>query len=90
MKGLFQTSDPIIIFLEPKSKWYDIVQELRQHAPTLVVPLKFDDLVMSTTFTKQFWDYEHNIDTEAKIHKSANVYKIWNEKLVRFLLLLFF
>ena len=64
------------------SKWFDVVKELRQHAPTLVVPMKFEELVMSSTFTKEFWDYEHSIDTEAKIHKGSGVYKIWNEKLV--------
>ena len=85
MINLFQTSDPMIIFLEPDSKWFDIIKELRSHAPTLVVPLKFDDLVMSRTFTKEFWDYEHSIDTEAAIHKGSSVYKIWNEKLVSFI-----
>ena len=82
MVGLFQTSDPIIVFLEPQSVWFDVVKELRQHAPTIIVPMKFDDLVMSTTFTKEFWDYEHSIDLEAKVHKGSGVYKIWNEKLI--------
>lgn len=82
MIGLFQTSDPMIIFLEPQSKWFDVVTELRQHAPTIIVQMKFDDLVMSTTFTNEFWDYEHSIDLEAKVHKGTGVYKIWNEKLI--------
>ncbi len=67
MIGLFQTSDPIIIFVEPNSEWLSVVQELRQHAPTIVATMKFDDLVMSSTFTKEFWDYEHSIDLEAKV-----------------------
>ncbi len=82
MLGLFQTSDPIIIFVEPQSTWFDVVKELRQHAPTIIAQMKFDDLVMSTTFTDEFWNYEFSIDTEAKIHHGSGVYKIWNEKLI--------
>ena len=67
MIGLFQTSDPIIIFVEPNSEWFTVVQKLRQHAPTIIATMKFDDLVMSSTFTKEFWDYEHSIDLEAKV-----------------------
>ena len=82
MIGLFQTSDPIIVFVEPGSKWVDEITEMRQHAPTIIAAMKFDDLVMSTTFTKEFWDYQYSIDTEAKVHKGSGVYKIWNEKLI--------
>ena len=82
MGRLFQTSDPMVIFVEPNSTWFDIACELRQHAPTLVVPMRFDELVMASTFTEEFWDYEHSIDLEAAIHKGSGVYKIWNEKLV--------
>ena len=67
MVGLFQTSDPMIVFVEPYSDWFKVVQELRQHLPTIVAPMKFDDLVMSSTFTREFWDYEHSIDLEAKV-----------------------
>jgi 1,4-dihydroxy-2-naphthoate octaprenyltransferase len=91
MTGLFQASDPIIIFLEPNSKWLDVVTDLRKdaNAPTIIAQMKFDDLVMSSTFTNEFWDYEHSIDTEAKVHKGSGVYKIWNEKLVSTFFLFF-
>jgi hypothetical protein len=84
MIALFQISDPIIVFLEPNSKWLDVVTDLRKDAnsPTIIAQMKFDDLIMSSTFTSEFWDYEHSIDTEAKVHKGSGVYKIWNEKLV--------
>lgn len=84
MIRLFPASEPMVIFVEPNSTWYDFISESRQHAPTLMVPMKFDELVMSTTFTKEFWDYEHSIDDEID-HRNADVYKIWNEKLVRIL-----
>lgn len=79
---LLRASDPLVIFVEPDSEWVDFVRERRTHAPTLIVPQKFDDLVMSTTFTESFWQEQHTIDLEAKIHKGTGVYKIWNEKLV--------
>jgi len=79
---ILRTSEPMIIFVEPESRWLDFVLEHRKHAPTIVATLKFDDLVMSTTFQPNFWDFMHSIDLEAKIHKGSGVYKIWNEKLV--------
>ena len=79
---ILRTSEPMIIFVEPGSKWYTFTKENRSHAPTIVAQIPFDNLVMSTTFTKPFWDFMHSIDLEAKIHKGDSVYKIWNEKLV--------
>jgi hypothetical protein len=79
---ILRTSEPMIIFVEPGSRWVDFVLEHRKHAPTIVASLKFDDLVMSTTFQPNFWDFMHSIDLEAAVHKGSGVYKIWNEKLV--------
>ena len=79
---ILRTSEPMIIFVEPGSRWFDFVKEHRTHAPTIIAPLKFDDLTMSTTFLPSFWDFMHSIDLEAKVHKGSGVYKIWNEKLV--------
>lgn len=81
---LLRASEPMIIFLEPGSSWYDFVLKQRTHAPTIIAPIQFDELVMSTTFTTEFWDFMFSIDLEASVHKSSNVYKIWNEKLVRY------
>lgn len=81
---LLRASEPMIIFLEPDSSWYDFVLKQRKHAPTIIAPIQFDELVMSTTFTTEFWDFMFSIDLEASVHKSPNVYKIWNEKLVRY------
>ena len=83
MIRLLATSDPIIVFLETGSKEVELMRQERQHAPTIIATIEFDNLVMSSTFTKEFWDYEHSIDLEAKIHKGSGVYKIWNEKMVR-------
>jgi len=82
MKGLLQTSDPMIVFLQPNTPWVDIIKQHRKHAPTIIATLEFEKLVMSTTFTKEFWDWQHQIDTERLVHKSSGVYKIWNEKLI--------
>ena len=79
---LLRSSDPLVIFVEPESEWYDFVVERRSHAPTIVVQHPFDMLVMSTTFTESFWQEQHEIDLEANIHRGTGVYKIWNEKLV--------
>eukprot|EP00558_Chaetoceros_sp_UNC1202_P000298 CAMPEP_0197260546 /NCGR_PEP_ID=MMETSP1429-20130617/84088_1 /TAXON_ID=49237 /ORGANISM="Chaetoceros sp., Strain UNC1202" /LENGTH=221 /DNA_ID=CAMNT_0042724789 /DNA_START=142 /DNA_END=807 /DNA_ORIENTATION=+ len=81
-QNLLRTSDAMIIFVEPGSKWYDWVKEQRTHAPTIIVPFAFEDLDMANTFTKEFWDFMHEIDAEAKIHKGSGVYKIWNQKLI--------
>lgn len=77
-------SEPMIIFLEPGSRWVDFVAKKRTHAPTILAQISFDECVMSTTFTKDFWNFMFSIDTEAKVHKANNVYKVWNEKLVSF------
>ncbi|GFH46807.1 hypothetical protein CTEN210_03281 [Chaetoceros tenuissimus] len=79
---LLRASEPMIIFLEPGSSWYDFVLKQRTHAPTIIAPIQFNELVMSTTFTTEFWDFMFSIDLEASVHKSSNVYKIWNEKLI--------
>jgi hypothetical protein len=80
--NILQTSDRMIVFVEPGSEWVDFVKKKRTHAPTIVAQITFDELVMSTTFTQEFWDFMYSIDTEAKTHRGTSVYKIWNEKLV--------
>ena len=73
----------MIVFVEPNSRWYDFVFENRQHAPTLLIGRKFADMVMSTSFSNNFWLKAHNNSDEAFRH-SIDSYKIWNEKLVRY------
>uniref|UniRef100_A0A7S3Q266 Uncharacterized protein n=1 Tax=Chaetoceros debilis TaxID=122233 RepID=A0A7S3Q266_9STRA len=75
-------SEPMIIFLEPGSRWVDFVAKKRTHAPTILAQISFGEGIMSTTFTKDFWDFMFSIDTEAKVHRGSNVYKVWNEKLI--------
>ena len=84
-KRILRSSEPMIIFVEPGSRWGDFVKEQRTHAPTIVAQLAFEELVMSTTFTENFWDFMFSIDSEASVHKGSSVYKIWNEKLVSWL-----
>ncbi len=79
---ILRASEPMIIFVEPGSKWFDFVKKERTHAPTILAQIPFVELVTSTTFTEEFWEFMHSIDTEAKVHKGSGVYKIWNEKLV--------
>lgn len=66
---ILQGSEPMIIFVEPGSKWFQFVKERRTHAPTIVAQLSFDDTIMATTFTEEFWNFMHSIDLEAKVHK---------------------
>ena len=73
----------MIIFVEPNSKWYNFAFERRQHAPTILIERKFSDMVMSTTFSDKFWLKVHEIDHESFRH-NIDLYKIWNEKLVRY------
>jgi len=79
---ILRTSEPMIIFVEPGSKWFEFVKKQRKHAPTIVAQLPFEELVMSTTFTEDFWNFMFSIDTEATTHRGTGVYKIWNEKLI--------
>lgn len=66
---ILQASEPMIIFVEPGSKWFQFVKERRTHAPTIVAHLSFDDTIMATTFTEEFWNFMHSIDLEAKVHR---------------------
>mmetsp|Transcript_32571 Transcript_32571/g.43296 ORF Transcript_32571/g.43296 Transcript_32571/m.43296 type:complete len:381 (+) Transcript_32571:134-1276(+) len=79
---LLQAPDPLIIFLEPESRWISFVSERRKHAPTIIALVPFDQLVMSTTFAESLWQEQRKVDLEAKVHKGTGVYKIWNEKLI--------
>jgi hypothetical protein len=79
---LLGASEAMIIFLEPGSRWVDFVAKKRKHAPTILAQIPFGEGVMSTTFTKDFWDFMFSIDTEAERHRASNVYKVWIEKLV--------
>ena len=72
----------MIIFVEPKSRWANFTREHRNHAPTIIASQEFNNITMVDTFSESFWDYEHSIDTEARIHKGSNVYKIWNQKMI--------
>ena len=60
----------------------DFLQENRLHAPTLIVPLPFDQLTMSTRFTDEFWKEALKRDPTRRFGKGVDVYKIWNEKIV--------
>ena len=73
---ILQTSEPMIIFVEPESIWVNFTREHRRHAPTIIATQRFDDLTMVDTFRESFWDYEHSIDTEARIHRGSGVYKV--------------
>jgi len=78
---LLHVPHPMIIFVEPNSKWYHFAMERRKHAPTILIARKFSDLVMSTTFSDKFWLKVHDIDFESFRH-NIDLYKIWNEKMV--------
>ncbi|KAL7548631.1 hypothetical protein ACHAWF_011900 [Thalassiosira exigua] len=85
-RQLLSTADPMIIFCEPKSRWCEFFAEERKHAPTLIVPLKADDLRLKQHFShEKFWKTQYIIDPEGTTHhKGVNtmLYVIWGEKLI--------
>ena len=55
---LLASTDPMIIFLAPYSKWSDwprMVQRQRQYAPTIIAYLPYESFVMSTHFSDELW-----------------------------------
>ena len=83
---LLATSDPMIIFCEPKTDWVDFFIERRKHAPTIIVPLPSEEFRLIRQFPQEtFWKKQYEIDPEAPTHhKNVNtmLYVIWDEKLV--------
>ena len=84
-ENLLGATDPMIMFLEPSETayipWIPWFQERRQHAPTIIVPFKFSNLTMSTSFTDDFWKDVMKRDHGHRYKKGVDVYKIWNEKI---------
>jgi hypothetical protein len=84
---MLECSDPMVIFVDPSGSdytdWWQLVRKHRQHAPTILVPLYFSNLTMSTVFTNDFWKkYMIKRDRKKRIRKGSDVYKIWNEKII--------
>mmetsp|Transcript_25969 Transcript_25969/g.59767 ORF Transcript_25969/g.59767 Transcript_25969/m.59767 type:complete len:283 (-) Transcript_25969:1048-1896(-) len=81
-KKVLARADPMVIFVKPASYFYDVVMKNRQHAPTLVVTMQFEELAMSTTFEDFFWEKQYTKDHEKVHHKGPSVYKIWHMKML--------
>ena len=58
------------------------IERLRAHAPdrTLIVPMGLEDMRMPTDYDAAFWEKQHALDPERRIHKDVRLYWIWNEK----------
>ena len=86
MAKILDTADPMIIFCEPNTTWFDFFVEKRKHAPTIVVPLPAADLRLKRRFRQEtFWEGQYEIDPEgSSFHRGVNtlLYIIWNEKLI--------
>ena len=86
MAKILDTADPMIIFCEPNTTWFDFFAEKRKHAPTIVVPLPAADLRLKRRFRQEtFWEGQYKIDPEgSSFHRGVNtvLYIIWNEKLI--------
>jgi hypothetical protein len=86
------STDPLIFFCDPgqvlwssNQTWCDFVAERRQHAPTVVVEIPFDELNTAVTFKDSFWFREAFVRDQKKKKrqkKGVDVYKIWNEKII--------
>lgn len=82
---MLQASDPMVVFVDPNSEWKQFVLDRRRHAPTIVVDYPFHNFTMATRFSDTFWKTEvFPRDNEKRFKKGVDVYKIWNEKIVRF------
>jgi hypothetical protein len=87
MRQVLQSSDPLIIFLEPNSEWIAHVKQLRQHAPTIIVARSAKDMVCANTFSiDQFWNDQHQrLNPERESHHkdvSMHLYAVWCEKII--------
>jgi len=86
IQNMIKATDPMIIFVDPTSdyfNWWPMIEKHRQHAPTLLVPLPFRNLTMSTVFSDEFWEtYILPRDRTKRFKKGVDVYKIWNEKMI--------
>jgi len=80
---MLSATDPMVVFVDPTSKWLKFVLHRRQHAPTIVVPFPFRNLTMANTFHNDFWNKEVlPRDKTNRFRKGSDVYKIWNEKII--------
>ena len=83
-------SDPMIIFVDPTNtymNWWPIVEEQRQHAPTLLVPMPWKNLTTSRVFSDTFWNKyiqkrDRKMNQRRKQKRGTNVYKVWNQKFI--------
>ena len=83
-KYLLACTDPMVVFIQPD--WAPFVIQHRQHAPTIIVDsLPFDNLTMPSRFAEAFWwdEVRPRHATLERPFAVPNVYKIWNEKMVR-------
>lgn len=88
MRQTLQSSDPLVIFLEPNSEeWITYIRQQRQHAPTIIVLRSAKDMVCATAFSiDQFWQDQHQrLNPERESHHkgvSMYLYAIWCEKIL--------
>jgi hypothetical protein len=72
--------DAMVIFTS-----HDLVSEikvLREHASerTLVIPMDLSATRMATSYDDAFWTHQSAMDPEREIHRSHELFWIWNEK----------
>ena len=80
----------MIIFVDPTNtymNWWPIVEEQRQHAPTLLVPMPWKNLTTSRVFSDTFWNKyiqkrDRKMNQRRKQKRGTNVYKVWNQKFI--------
>ena len=86
-RQIMQSSDPIVIFLEPGSEWITYFKEQRQHAPTMIIPWSMNNMICANVFSiDEFWKDQHSrLDPERnRFHKGVdmNLFAIWCEKVI--------
>merc|ERR1740130_174232 len=77
---MLSLQDTMVIYTTPSL--VPSMVRLRAHAidRTRVVPMMLSDTRMARSYPKEFWDFQHSIDPERRIHVDYRLYWIWNDK----------
>ena len=86
-RQLTQSSEPLVIFVEPGSEWQTYFTEQRRHAPTMVVPWPLKSMVLSHRFSlDEFWQIQHERLDPARNRRNKGVsmylFALWCEKII--------
>ena len=87
LQNFLSMTDPLIFFCKPNSVWEDTVRTHRQHAPTIIATVPFEELPTVKSFTHSFWQsFGIQRDPQQGLRyvraKDTRLYQIWNAKAI--------